>query len=414
MISVIMPSFNRGYIIGEAIDSVLSQTETDFELIIVDDGSEDDTGAVVGEYNDSRIRYIHYTPNRGGNHARNIGIKESSGEYIAFLDTDNVWDPGYLSARMNVFANNGKIDMVWGFCNIVRDNGIIRFPRVAGIEDMDADTIRKRMLFQNLIDTNTVCIKRECMMDVGLFNEKLKRFQDWELFSRIIFGNRYQISFQKDTLVTNRRQKDSISENADTFIDARLEMIDQIAGIYRNEDSLADVFSYVVDEAANMSEIKKIKNKAMSVLDEKEKDAFIDSLSEKIIYYRDVQKRIRSVRDMLIRWVKCAERTDGLSGYLNRKGWKTASIYGAGVLCDVLIPVLREAGIETKEVFDRDIRKDMIHGVQIKHDLVDIQKADIIIVTPIGDTDGIIESIYHKTDMKAVSMAELIDELETL
>ena len=92
MISIIIPTYNRARIIQQAIDSVLTQTYQDWELIIVDDGSTDDTEAVVKKNTDKRIRYIKYTPNQGANHARNVGMEAAKGEYFAFLDSDAIYE----------------------------------------------------------------------------------------------------------------------------------------------------------------------------------------------------------------------------------------------------------------------------------------------------------------------------------
>ena len=90
-VSVIIPVFNRSRVIGRAIQSVLNQTHSDLELIVVDDCSEDDTRKVVNSYEDQRIRLIPLKQNRGAPHCRNLGAKNANGEFLAFLDSDDEW-----------------------------------------------------------------------------------------------------------------------------------------------------------------------------------------------------------------------------------------------------------------------------------------------------------------------------------
>ena len=88
-VSVIIPTYNRAHLVGRAIRSVLNQTYQDFEIIVVDDCSTDNTEEIVKGFNDHRIRYMRHDRNRGGSAARNTGIKASQGKYIAFLDSDD-------------------------------------------------------------------------------------------------------------------------------------------------------------------------------------------------------------------------------------------------------------------------------------------------------------------------------------
>ena len=92
-VSVIIPTYNRAHLVGRAIKSVLNQTYRDFEIIVVDDGSTDNTKDIIKEFQkkDKRIKYIPYEKNKGGSAARNTGIKAAKGEYIAFLDSDDEW-----------------------------------------------------------------------------------------------------------------------------------------------------------------------------------------------------------------------------------------------------------------------------------------------------------------------------------
>jgi len=104
-VSVIISTYNRAHLIGRAIQSVLNQTYQDFEVIVVDDGSTDNTEEIVKSFNDPRIRYIRHEKNKGAAAARNTGIKAARGKYIAFQDSDDEWLPEKLEKQMKVFEN---------------------------------------------------------------------------------------------------------------------------------------------------------------------------------------------------------------------------------------------------------------------------------------------------------------------
>ena len=112
LVSVIVPCYNRADIVGETIESVLAQSYQLLEIIIVDDGSTDDTREVVTRYSDPRIRYFYKT-NGGLSSARNAGLDEARGEFIAFLDSDDVWHPWKLSAQIEIFSRYGSVGLVW-------------------------------------------------------------------------------------------------------------------------------------------------------------------------------------------------------------------------------------------------------------------------------------------------------------
>jgi len=112
LVSVIVPCYNRADIVAETIESVLAQSYQLLEIIIVDDGSTDDTREVVMRYSDPRIRYF-YKANGGLSSARNAGLDEARGEYIAFLDSDDVWHPWKLSAQIEIFSRYGSVGLVW-------------------------------------------------------------------------------------------------------------------------------------------------------------------------------------------------------------------------------------------------------------------------------------------------------------
>jgi glycosyltransferase involved in cell wall biosynthesis len=112
LVSVIVPCYNRADIVGETIDSLLRQTYADLEIIAVDDGSTDDTRQVIASYTDERVRYF-YKPNGGLSAARNYGLAMARGEFIAFLDSDDLWRDWKLASQMRLFAGHPEVGMIW-------------------------------------------------------------------------------------------------------------------------------------------------------------------------------------------------------------------------------------------------------------------------------------------------------------
>jgi len=123
-VSVIIPAYNRANIVRETVDSVLRQTYAQFEVIVVDDGSTDNTREVLATYRDPRVRYFYKT-NGGLSSARNFGLSAATGEYIAFLDSDDVWRPWKLSAQVEIFRRHSDVGMSWSDMSSFTDDGTI-------------------------------------------------------------------------------------------------------------------------------------------------------------------------------------------------------------------------------------------------------------------------------------------------
>jgi glycosyltransferase involved in cell wall biosynthesis len=114
-VSIILPTFNRGEFISDAIDSIQAMSFKDWELIIVDDGSKDQTHKIVDKYlADERIHYLNKETNQGPGVSRNIGLQESKGEYIAYLDSDNTYSPDFISLAIEFLEKNKNFDLVYG------------------------------------------------------------------------------------------------------------------------------------------------------------------------------------------------------------------------------------------------------------------------------------------------------------
>jgi len=201
-VSVITPAYNAQSTIGETIESVLSQTFTDFEMIIIDDGSTDDTANVVHRFKDNRIIYLYQT-NKEKSEARNNGIKNAKGKYIAFLDADDTWFPEKLEKQVRLMQNNPEIGLVYSDLYYFDDEtgeDLILYSRIASLHRGKIPI--ELLLENNFIKSNTPLIRRKIFCQVGLFDTNLDLCEDWEMWLRIIV--KYPIDYIDEPLARYR------------------------------------------------------------------------------------------------------------------------------------------------------------------------------------------------------------------
>lgn len=197
LVSVIIPTYNRGWIVREAIDSVLAQDFHDFELIVVDDGSTDDTADILKSYHD-RITVL-IQPNNGVSAARNKGIRASSGRYIAFLDSDDRWLPQKLSRQIDFFDGNPdaqicQTEEIW-IRNGRRVNPKTRHRKPSGM-------IFERSLQLCLVSPSAVMIRRVLLDRVGLFDENLPACEDYDMWLRV--SSRFPVYLIENPLIVKQ------------------------------------------------------------------------------------------------------------------------------------------------------------------------------------------------------------------
>jgi O-antigen biosynthesis protein len=178
-VSIIMPVYNREDTLENAIQSVLDQSHRNFELIVVDDGSSDNSYALARQFNDERVRLFH-SEHRGVGAARNMGLREATAEIIAYLDSDNVWTSDFLR-RMTAFMSSRDLSCGYAAVEIRKDSGAVSGYRAL---DFDWDTC----LEANYIDLNTFCHRRSLFLERGGFDEALRRTVDWDLILRFTKG----------------------------------------------------------------------------------------------------------------------------------------------------------------------------------------------------------------------------------
>jgi glycosyltransferase involved in cell wall biosynthesis len=219
-ISVIIPVYNGEKTILASIISVLNQSFKDFELIVVNDGSQDSTSSIVCQIKDSRIKLLSY-PNAGANVSRNRGIFHSSGKYITFLDADDIWTHDKLKSQLEALQANLKARLAYSWTDYIdtNDNFV-----VSGMHTVKNGDVYNDLLISNFLENGSnPLICKEALIELGGFDESLKAAQDWDMWLRL--ANRYEFVAVPKVQILYRISENSISSNLDRQEKACLEVI---------------------------------------------------------------------------------------------------------------------------------------------------------------------------------------------
>jgi glycosyltransferase involved in cell wall biosynthesis len=234
-VSVIIPCFNGSKTLGRAIESVLAQTTKELELIIVDDGSTDDSLKVVERYiRDARVILLKNDSNLGISATKNAAIRAARGEYVAFLDQDDVWNEDKLEQQLMLFDDP---DVYFAYCSVIwRDDsdhfmGRFKFPtpesgeqsrRLISISSANSEIL----LAFPIPSASTVIVRRSFLDEYGLLNEKLYSGDEIELCSRVI--NKHKVVYDDEPLVCKTVHSGCASNNIDRMREARLMLLDEV------------------------------------------------------------------------------------------------------------------------------------------------------------------------------------------
>lgn len=222
-ISVVLPVHNRADVLARAIRSVLDQRLTDFELVVVDDGSTDDSAAVARSFHDDRIKLIELGSNRGGNAARNAGVRAARAPLIAFLDSDDTYLPEKLDSVAAQFERRPELDLLVDSFVKVQPPGSAK-PRVTRKNPVinDRELFRKALFTRILWKaTPSITVKRETIVRAGYFDESLKRLQDFDFLIR---ASEFANCASTDQILWVKYWDASAISARDTLIAANIEL----------------------------------------------------------------------------------------------------------------------------------------------------------------------------------------------
>lgn len=208
LVSVIIPTYNRAEFLKSAIGSVLSQTYQNFEVIVIDDGSTDGTREIITSFSQDKIKYV-YKSNGGQSSARNEGIRLAKGEYIAFLDSDDLWDPRKLEKQLACFQKDPSFGMVFtNYRSIDKDGKVLKEFQAEPGYVLSGNFIKDLLEIRFPSVPSSMMVKREAFEKVGYFNENLRISEDLDVWVRI--GLSFGVGYINEVLTSVRLHEDHL------------------------------------------------------------------------------------------------------------------------------------------------------------------------------------------------------------
>ena len=243
-VSVIIPTYNRGELLCLAIDSVLKQSYRDYEVIVVDDGSTDDTANLVRPYLD-RITYI-VQRNGGVAAARNNGIGAARGEFLAFLDSDDLWRPEKLETQVRFADANPQYGLIATEISSFNQRGRVPARTKSTMYAIKNGMVVEDLLFANWIQTSTVLVRRACLEHTGIFDESVGQFgEDWLLWMHV--ASRFPIYFMPEPLVEYRVHEENLtSHQPEAQFDSLMRILDKLRSVpqFKKKPELIRIAEY--------------------------------------------------------------------------------------------------------------------------------------------------------------------------
>lgn len=296
LISVVIPTHNRGFCIEESVRSVLEQTYRNIEVIVVDDGSTDQTEVVVGGIDDPRLRYVKLEENKGANYARNVGINNAAGDYIAFNDSDDLWLPEKLEKQMKLMRLEDNEQLGCVYCAVTKyQNGKILTiaPNMEKVGENAIGNLRDYMLGHMFISTQSLLVKKSVLEDVGGFREELKRLQDWELLLRI--SGKYKFTLVQENLVDAYVRGDCVSNN-NTNVRGFVDTVRYVVDLYDCRHKYVEQYCGLMEVCVTLLADSKDPHLTVSYC-----EMFVDKLREDGIFtdlaIEEIRKRLKLSRN---------------------------------------------------------------------------------------------------------------------
>lgn len=398
-VSVIIPTYNRADTIKRSIDSVLNQTYSNLELIVVDDGSTDDTEQIIRGYKDSRMHYVRTEGRHGANHARNVGIENACGDYIAFQDSDDEWHPDKLEKQMKILLEQKQVDVVFSrYLHHFIDGRQVLVPNKNYTMNLLKERLEEILAGANVIGTPTLIMRKRCFQEEGTFDEAISRFQDWEIMIR--FVQKYQIAFLDEVSMDAYEMKASISTTDRSYVKGMAEIVKKHQDFFRRYNTL-DVHIERVSSAAEKN------GQLEELLNIWGEELFIQGWYASAHKHINETKKYAFVKD----WIEQGGNERLVNDFFAKFSDSSIAIYGMGDLGKLTVAVLSNRNRKKiKYIIDQRIgivsEYTNITPEQLQEQ--ENEKIECIVITAVAHEEEIKRLLGEKTTVPIVSLYDII------
>lgn len=403
MVSVIIPTYNRADTIKRSIDSVLSQSYRDFEIIVVDDGSTDNTEQIVMGCADSRIRYLKNDRRIGANGARNVGIQHAVGEYIAFQDSDDVWRSDKLEKQMDMLQNRKELDVVYSrYARHWSDGRSMLVPDINYTREQLQDGIAHILANFNVIGTPTMIARRKCFEECGMFDLKIRRYQDWEI--NIGFVQRYQYGFIDEVLLDAYISPDSITNTVTSTFDSVALIVRKHQSFFETQNTLDMHLTGLANTALKEGTLKEL-----SVLLGEE--LFLKSMYIQAQRTAEKQEAVRKNYLFIKEWMRREKSSFLTNSFLSGYPERSIALYGLGDIGKLFLNTLSDENKKKiRYVIDRNMFALAGCSVLPLESITneDLEGIKCVIITAIAHEDEIRQELAKVTAVPVLSVYDVI------
>ena len=225
-VSVIIATHNRKEFLKDTVDSVLSQTFKDFELIIINDGSADGTEELIKAYTDKRIKYF-YQKKQGQNGAKNAGLIKAQGEYISILDSDDIWLPTKLEKQVNILDQHHEIGLVYSGTLVIDENNNVTGKKP--LLSYNGNVLDKLLMTNFIYNGSNALYRKDCILKAGIFDPEIPSMTDWGLYLK--FAVHYKFYCVEEYLLKYRIHKENMSCDFKKYEKSGFIILDKIFNI---------------------------------------------------------------------------------------------------------------------------------------------------------------------------------------
>lgn len=408
-ISVIVPTYNRENTIQKCLESIINQTSKVYEILVIDDGSEDNTLEVVSQLETNVLIRVFQQKHRGAQAARNKGIREAKGNYVAFLDSDDEWVIDIVETYKKIFQEKPDV-VIYSDCYVYDEKDNTK--KIRCVNGKTGYIYQDILLNGGPMFQGMMC-KKSHFETIGYLDEKVPAYQEWDT-SCMLSKNYEFIHVHKPMFVYNLHLGDTISKDKMRAIDGYMYITEKYQDQIIKEHglrALSERYKYLIEKSILSQKYRF--EQLIAIYVELIKEIDKDCCREDVIINwgielsKELNKRKR-VEKLLIEWIQMMKKNISLADRIRTRGYERIAVYGMNCLGKMVCEELRNTEISVVYAIDRNAN-DIESDIRIIKPCDTWEKVDAVIVTALTYYEEIYNCYHKKCNIPIISITSVIN-----